>query len=157
MHRTIFSIAKTDCASEEQLVRMKLASVENVESLSFELQKRILEVIHSNGHEIILRSLDELKLNTVLVSTEPIADVPFSGASHETKLYSGALINLSFFVIEIVVGETRTPWDWSQTAWTMLRQHRVWTSLYTGKSTRHKKRVAATSRYFQMFLAPGIL
>lgn len=157
MHRTIFSIAKMDCASEEQLVRMKLASVENVASLSFDLQTRILEVIHSNGYDIILQSLDGLKLDTVLVSTEPIADVPVSsGASHETKLlWQVLLINLSFFIIELVAGWLADSMGLVADGLDMLADSIVYgLSLYAvGRSTRHKKRVAMTSGYFQMFLA----
>ncbi|HSQ76404.1 MAG TPA: cation transporter, partial [Bacteroidota bacterium] len=34
MHKTIFSIEKMDCPSEEQLVRMKLAEMQAIASLS---------------------------------------------------------------------------------------------------------------------------
>ena len=157
MYKTIFSIAKMDCASEEQLVRMKLTNVENVESLSFDLQKRVLEVIHSGGHEGILQKLDELRLNTVLVSSEPIVGVPgSSGSSHETTLlWQVLLINLSFFIIELVAGWLADSMGLVADGLDMLADSIVYgLSLYAvGRSTRHKKRVAMTSGYFQLFLA----
>jgi Co/Zn/Cd efflux system component len=157
MYKTIFSIAKMDCASEEQLVRMKLANLENVESLSFDLQRRVLEVIHSDGHEDILQKLDELKLNTVLVSSEPVAGVPVSSSSsHETTLlWQVLLINLSFFIIELVAGWLADSMGLVADGLDMLADSIVYgLSLYAvGRSTRHKKRVAMTSGYFQLFLA----
>lgn len=157
MHKTIFSIAKMDCASEEQLVRMKLAGMQNVEALSFDLQKRVLEVIHSDGHEDIHQKLDELNLTTAFISTTPITVVPVSGdTSHETKLlWQVLLINLSFFIIEIVAGWLASSMGLVADGLDMLADSLVYgLSLYAvGRSTRHKKRVAATSGYFQLFLA----
>lgn len=139
------------------MVRMKLAGMENVESLSFDLQRRVLEVLHSGGHEGILQKLDELKLNTVLVSSESGADVPVSsGASHETTLlWQVLLINLSFFIIEIVAGWLANSMGLVADGLDMLADSIVYgLSLYAvGRSTRHKKRVATTSGYFQLCLA----
>ena len=38
--KTLFAVPKMDCSSEENLVRMALASEQGVGSLSFDLQKR---------------------------------------------------------------------------------------------------------------------
>ncbi|HSQ75697.1 MAG TPA: cation transporter [Bacteroidota bacterium] len=157
MHKTIFSIEKMDCPSEEQLVRMKLAEMQAIASLSFDLQKRILEVIHADGYEDIRKKLDELNLNTALVSTGDVAVLPISdGTSDETTLLRQVLlINLAFFVIELVGGWLADSMGLVADSLDMLADSIVYgLSLYAvGRSTGHKKRVARTSGYFQLVLA----
>ncbi len=65
------------------------------------------------------------------------------------------LINLSFFIIELVAGWLADSMGLVADGLDMLADSIVYgLSLYAvGRSTRHKKRVAMTSGYFQMFLA----
>lgn len=70
MQKTIFNIQKMDCPSEEQLVRMKLQGLEQIEKLAFDLQKRELQVYHHGPKEPLLAALESLNLDTTLISTE---------------------------------------------------------------------------------------
>lgn len=70
MQKTIFNIAKMDCPSEEQLIRMKLQKFDEVKSLEFDIQNRKLTVHHIAESQPILSALETLNLDTTLISTE---------------------------------------------------------------------------------------
>lgn len=48
MQRTTFNIPKMDCASEEQLIRMKLEGFDNISSLDFDIPNRTLDIYHTD-------------------------------------------------------------------------------------------------------------
>lgn len=157
MHKTIFVISKMDCASDEQLVRMKLAGMVQVRSLSFDLQTRIVAVVHASDHSDIHKRLDELNLDTAVLSTEPVATPPVANdTSQEIQLLWRVLvINLSLFIIEIVGGWLADSMGLVADSLDMLADGIVYgLVLYAvNRSTLDKKRVALTSGYFQLFLA----
>lgn len=64
--KSVFSIPKMDCPSEENLIRMALGGREDVESLTFDLGKRELEALHKGEPSGILSRLESLKLGAVL-------------------------------------------------------------------------------------------
>lgn len=70
---SIFSIPKMDCPSEENLIRMALANVAGVQSLSFDLKTRELMAIHAGPPEAILDQLLPLKLGATLQRSSPAA------------------------------------------------------------------------------------
>ncbi|MFN8417046.1 MAG: cation transporter [Cytophagaceae bacterium] len=71
MQKTTFKISKMDCPSEEQMIRMKLADLTNINSLDFDIANRQLTVYHTDSHDQIFQRLDNLKFDTC---TNPLKD-----------------------------------------------------------------------------------
>jgi Co/Zn/Cd efflux system component len=157
MKKSTYSISKMDCPSEEQMVRMKLSGDGEIHSLSFDLQSRRLEVIHSGEHRSITRSLDELNFDTVLVSTEPLEEGLRAVTSREqrTLLWQVLAINLSFFFIEMAAGWIANSMGLVADSLDMLADSLVYgMSLYAvGGTLLRKKRIARMSGAFQLALA----
>ena len=106
MNKTTFSILKMDCASEEQMIRMKLADIEQVRGLDFDLRYRLLTVTHESGTRQIADAIDALGLNSTMVKTETIdpADLPEDATSQRRLLVQVLAINFFFFLLEAVTG-----------------------------------------------------
>ncbi len=157
MNKTVFSVSKMDCASEEQLVRLKLAESDGVRSLLFDLRNRTCEVIHDGDPDEILRKLDELKLDTVLLSTVPFAEsLPHARSDDEVRvLWQVLAINFSFFVIEMIAGWIAGSMGLIADSLDMLADSLVYgMSLFAvGGTLIRKRRVARISGYFQLTLA----
>jgi hypothetical protein len=60
---------KVDCPSEEQMIRMKLADLTNINSLDFDIANRQLTVFHTDNHDQIFQRLDNLKFDTSLIDS----------------------------------------------------------------------------------------
>jgi hypothetical protein len=58
-----------DCPSEEQMIRMKLADLTNINSLDFDIANRQLTVFHTDNHDQIFQRLDNLKFDTSLIDS----------------------------------------------------------------------------------------
>ena len=69
MQKTTFKIAKMDCPSEEQMIRMKLNDLTNIKSLEFDIPNRQLTVFHTDNHDKILQRLDNLRFDTTLIDS----------------------------------------------------------------------------------------
>lgn len=65
-----FSIPKMDCPSEENLIRLALGDLPQVQSLSFDLSQRKLKVVHMDDAAAVLARLKPLKLGAELLSSE---------------------------------------------------------------------------------------
>ncbi|MDR1332715.1 MAG: cation transporter [Tannerella sp.] len=157
MQKTTFKIAKMDCPSEEQLVRMKLDGVAAIRSLSFDPGGRLLHVYHTGDYAEILRRLDALRLDTVLLSSAP-ADgcAPASGHAGERKILLATLaINLSFFVIESVAGFISRSMSLIADSLDMLADSIVYALALAvvGGTAARKRNVARFAGYFQLALA----
>ncbi|MEX0968313.1 MAG: hypothetical protein WD077_13840 [Bacteroidia bacterium] len=46
MQKTVFEVSKMDCPSEENLLRLKLGEISNIENLEFNIPQRELKVYH---------------------------------------------------------------------------------------------------------------
>lgn len=75
-NRSVFSIPKMDCPSEENLIRMALGDVVEARALSFDLSKRELKAMHYGAADSILQRLQPLKLGAVLVESVPVSRSP---------------------------------------------------------------------------------
>jgi Co/Zn/Cd efflux system component len=147
-----------DCAAEEQMVRMKLAGLDDISTLEFDLVKRRLQVVHRGEAAPILAALESLKLDTSLEASEPLdgQDVPAAEqASQRTLLMQVLAINFFFFVLEVVAGFLSNSMGLVADSLDMLADSLVYAlALFVvGKSATHKKRVAKVSGYFQLGLA----
>ena len=67
MQKTVFKINKMDCPSEEQIIRMKLEGLTNIQLLEFDIPNRILNVFHTDGNQNIFEQLDKLNFDTRIV------------------------------------------------------------------------------------------
>jgi cation transport ATPase len=100
MQKTTFKISKMDCPSEEQMIRMKLADLTNINSLDFDIPNRLLTVFHTDNHDQIFQRLDNLKFDTSLIDSISADnyEVTTNNTDKERKLLWQVLaINFFFF------------------------------------------------------------
>ena len=157
MNKTTFSILKMDCASEEQMIRMKLADLEQVRGLDFDLRYRLLTVTHESGTRQIADAIDALGLNSTMVKTETIdpADLPEDATSQRRLLVQVLAINFFFFLLEAVTGILGRSMGLVADSLDMLADSIVYglALLAIGSSFINKKRIVKLSGYFQLLLA----
>lgn len=156
MKKTTFSIPQMDCSSEEQMIRMKLEEIKDIQSLNFSIQSRKLEVYHNGGLSQIEKALASLGLGASLQSTEEISEPLLSEGKKEKKILWWVLgINLSFFIIEMTGGWIADSMGLIADSLDMLADALVYgLSLFVvGGTVARKKRVAKISGYLQMTLA----
>lgn len=162
-HRSTFSVARMDCSSEENLVRMALANEKGVGPLSFDLQKRELTAIHELEVDSLLRKLESLNLGAKLV--ESIADTsPSSAQADEDRSEASTLklllaINGAMFLIEIVLGIVAQSTGLIADSLDMFADAAVYgLALYAvGRAASLKLRAAHLAGWLQVLLALGAL
>jgi Co/Zn/Cd efflux system component len=157
MKLSTFHLARMDCSSEEQLVRMKLGDLAEIRSLSFDLPNRTLRVHHDGDPAPIAQALDELNLQSRLVETTEAdaAGVPDSDAQQRSLLFTVLAINAVLFLVEIVAGFLADSMGLIADSLDMLADAIVYSlSLFAvGAAVARKKRIAKVSGYFQLGLA----
>jgi Co/Zn/Cd efflux system component len=158
MKKSEFHIKGMDCPSEEQMIRMKLASVEGLRQLIFDIPNRKLTAFHQAGnHQQIKELLDELKLNTTLIhSGETGETIVYEKDAGEKKILWWVLgINATFFIIEMTTGIISQSMGLIADSLDMLADAFVYglSLLAVGKAQHRKKQVAKISGYLQMLLA----
>ncbi len=156
MIKSVFSISKMDCPSEENLIRMKLASIEGIENLEFDISNRVLTIYHINTVQPIQNSLNELNLGSSLIDSQSIDKVVFSKENKQQKiLWQVLLINLSFFIIEVVFGWISYSMGLVADSLDMLADSFVYgLSLFAiGGSVLLQKRIAKIAGFAQILLA----
>ena len=157
MLKTTFTITEMDCPSEEQMIRMKLQGMANIQSLHFDIPRRRLEVYHEDTYHDILAALDSLQLGTRLVSSEP-AEMPGTEESHRQErrvLWQVLAINFFFFGLEMLTGFIAGSMGLVADSLDMLADSIVYgLSLFAvGGTTSRKKNIAGMAGYFQLTLA----
>jgi Co/Zn/Cd efflux system component len=156
MNKSTFIVSQMDCPSEEQMIRMKLESYEQIKYLDFDIPNRKLEVYHREGIEVIHSSISELKLGDKFIGSEE-AEVPVM--ENETKqkniLWWVLGINFGFFLVEMITGWISSSMGLIADSLDMLADSIVYAlSLFAvGGAVSRKKKVAKFSGYFQMLLA----
>ncbi|WBS04650.1 cation transporter [Pseudoduganella sp. SL102] len=163
--KSIFSVPKMDCPSEERLIRMALEDRQDIRSLSFDLAQRELTVIHLDDVEGILGRLQPLGLGAVLSGSSLIAgeEAIQQGQSDdvgEAKALRLLLaINAVMFVFELALGL------WAQSAGLLADSLDMFAdaavyglALYAvGKAASMKTRAAHLAGWLQLLLALGAL
>lgn len=146
-----------DCPSEEQMIRMKLESYDEVKQLLFDIPNRKLEVYHTEEVDEIHHAISELKLSDRLIGSEDDIELPLaSNDSKQRKILWWVLgINFSFFVVEMTTGWISNSMGLIADSLDMLADSIVYAlSLFAvGTTIARKKKVAKVSGYFQMGLA----
>ncbi|MDD4108113.1 MAG: cation transporter [Prolixibacteraceae bacterium] len=157
MQKTTFKITKMDCPSEEQIIRMKLEGLANIQSLEFDIPNRLLHVVHTGTSGNILHSLDTLKFNTSILATDSFdKDTVKDNQNYERKiLWTVLLINLSFFTIELIAGLISNSMGLVADSLDMLADSIVYglALIATGGTVAKKKKIAKFAGYFQIILA----
>ncbi|RLD20345.1 MAG: cation transporter, partial [Bacteroidetes bacterium] len=62
MQKTVFTISKMDCPSEENLIRMQLEGISGIKNLDFDIANRNLTVLHDGQLDEIESSIIALNL-----------------------------------------------------------------------------------------------
>lgn len=157
MRKTRFNIPKMDCASEEQLIRMRLEDFNNITSLDFDIRGRMLDVYHTGQSEPIFLALDGLGFGAKLVETITADDAtPGLNQTDEKKLlWQVFAINLFLFLVEIVTGLVSGSVGLVADSLDMLADSLVYgLALFAvGGGVSRKKNIAKVSGYFQLLLA----
>ncbi len=157
MQKTTFAVQQMDCASEEQLVRLKLQEVSNISSLQFDLPNRKLDVFHTGDYQSIFDALNSLQLDTTLIESGTTDEfVPTGNANLERKLLWQVLsINFFFFALEILMGFISNSMGLVADSLDMLADSLVYgLALFAiGGTIAKKKNIAKASGYFQIILA----
>lgn len=146
-----------DCPAEERLLRSRLARMEGILHLDFNLAERRLTVYHRAPDAKIAEAIHSLELNAQLLRTEETEeDLPQAENAHQRKLLWTVLgINLSFFVLEIVFGILSKSMGLVADSLDMMADALVYaiSLLAVGKGLVRQKRVAKMAGYFQIVLA----
>lgn len=106
--RTVFTVSKMDCPSEERMVRMALDGTTGIVDLRFDLQARTLTVIHAGDAAALVAKLQPLGLGATLAgSTEVSASehvTPPSDVAEGRTLRVLLAINAAMFPVGVVAG-----------------------------------------------------
>lgn len=146
-----------DCASEEQLIRLRLEGVDGIDKLVFDLDERRLDVYHRGPGETIGEILDRLDLGARQLDHREDVDVPadLPDASNRGPLTWALAINFALFAGELTAGLLASSMGLVADALDMLADALVYAlSLAAlGGSALRKRRLAASSGYLQFTLA----
>ncbi|RNI28569.1 cation transporter [Rufibacter latericius] len=159
MQKSTFYIAQMDCASEEQMVRMKLRGQQTVKQLAFDLAARQVDIWHSGEVRPISSALSTLGLGARLLNTEyqdKAATKEKTSTGSERKLLLLVLgINAAFFLLEITTGFLAKSMGLIADSLDMLADALVYgLSLWAvGSTLSRQKNIAKLSGYFQLGLA----
>lgn len=152
-----------DCPSEEKLIRMALNGNSAVKSLSFDLAKREMTVVHDGDSAPVLRLLEPLNFGAKVVRSENHAftegdsdDFEATGAPGEARVLQIMLaINAIMFVVEITFGWIAQSTGLIADSLDMFADAAVYgVSLYAvGKALQRQRQAARLSGYLQLLLA----
>ena len=157
MKKTTFKISKMDCPSEEQMIRMKLADLTNINSLDFDIANRQLTVFHTDNHDQIFQRLDNLKFDTSIIDSFSVYNFTstIDNADREKKiLWQVLAINFFFFTLELTTGYISNSMGLVADSLDMLADSIVYgLALFAvGGTITHKKNIAKSAGYFQLIL-----
>lgn len=157
MQKTTFIVQKMDCASEEQLIRLKLSNLQNVISLDFDIPNRKLDVYHTEEYQSIFNEINQLDLDASLDGSKAAELQPMSRDTKKerTLLLQVLGINFFFFLLEITTGIVSRSMGLVADSLDMLADSLVYglALLAVGGSLSRKKSIAQLSGYFQLALA----
>ncbi|TSE33425.1 cation transporter [Tepidimonas charontis] len=157
-HRSVFTVPKMDCPSEENLIRMALRDLPQAR-LTFDLAQRRVTVLHTGPAQAVLQRLTPLNLGAALVHTEPAVGEPSPGthadATEARVLWTLLAINAMMFVLEMVVGLLAQSTGVLADGMDMFADAAVYgVALYAvGRSAAHKMRAAHLAGWLQGALA----
>lgn len=161
-----FAVPKMDCPSEENLIRMALSGMSNVQSLDFDLANRRLRITHSGQAEPVLDRLVPLNLGASLIASHVIegkAKAPNKARSDDAAeartLWLLLAINGTMFFGEFLWGWIAQSTGLIADSLDMFADAAVYgLALYAvGKASHMKVKAAHLAGWLQMALAVGAL
>ena len=162
-----YTVPKMDCPSEERMIRMALTGFDNIQSLSFDLSNRKLEIIHQGETGPITSKLETLGLGASLQkSEEASAESVRAAESSKTNESeeSGTLwillaINALMFLVEMTMGLIAQSAGLIADSLDMLADAAVYgLALYAvGHGIKMQVRAAHVAGILQLILAAGVL
>lgn len=156
MYKTVYEIAKMDCPSEENLLRMKLDDITTIKHLDFDIANRKLIVFHEEETEEIEKAILVLNLGGKKIHTSEVEEVDFSDDTQQKQLlWTVLVINFVFFIVEMTTGLIAESMGLVADSLDMLADSFVYgiSLLAVGGTIVLKKRVASMAGYFQIILA----
>ncbi len=150
-----FRVAEMDCGAEEQLVRLKLATLDGVNRVSVDLESRQVTVEHELVPTVVDSALQELKLDTTHLDDSGEMGEVVEPARQRRALLIALLINAGFFVGELIVGLLSRSMGLVADALDMGADASVYalSLAAVAASTLRKKELARISAYLQGGLA----
>jgi Co/Zn/Cd efflux system component len=145
-----------DCTAEEQLVRMALDDVDDVERIEFDSQHRDVLVEHHSDAGAIADVLEPLGLGARHVDDTSTIDTRDDSTGRErTALIIALIINAGFFVGELTVGLISRSMGLIADALDMGADASVYalSLAAVGTAAARKKRLARVSGFVQLALA----
>lgn len=146
-----------DCPSEEQMIRMKLDGLSNIQALEFDIPNRQLSVYHTEYYEPILQQLNELKFDTSLIESKEAKSFIKSDTTRQEKtlLWQVLGINFFFFITEFITGFIANSMGLVADSLDMLADSIVYGLVLwaIGKASSSKQKIAKIAGYFQLILA----
>jgi cation transport ATPase len=162
-----YKVPKMDCPSEERMIRMALTGFDNIQSLSFDLVGRKLEIIHQGETGPITNKLQTLGLGASLQTTEAATAESVRTAASLTASESGEsgtlwillAINGLMFLIEMTMGLIAQSAGLIADSLDMLADAAVYgLALYAvGHGIKMQVRAAHVAGILQLILAAGVL
>ncbi len=167
MRKTVFTVPKMDCPSEEKLIRLALADMKEVDLLQFDLAGRKLTVFHETEPVLLLRKLAPLNFGAEIHGTSHMSELEETLLLTEKAKASGnekaeikvlwilLAINAVMFVAEIAWGLISQSTGLIADAMDMFADAAVYgISLYAvGKVLSLQRKAARFSGYAQLALA----
>ncbi len=163
MRKSSYHIPKMDCPSEEQLIRLKLADLKQIQSLEFDIPNRQLTVFHTGDTETIFKKLEQLNFGASITQSVAVdSSIVFNhqNANQRTLLRQVLFINFGFFIIETVFGWYAESMGLLADGLDMLADSVVYglALLAIGKAANKQKLVSQFAGWLQAILASvGIL
>ena len=164
---SIYKVPKMDCPSEERMIRMALTGFDNIQSLSFDLSNRKLEIIHQGEAGPITSKLETLGLGASLQKTEDAsaesvraAESSEANESEESgTLWILLAINGLMFLVEMTMGLIAQSAGLIADSLDMLADAAVYgLALYAvGHGIKMQVRAAHVAGILQLILAVGVL
>jgi Co/Zn/Cd efflux system component len=162
-----------DCPSEERMIRMALGAEAGIRSLSFDLARRELRVVHDGDPQPLLARLDPLGFGATLASSEECdehgaragqAAGPREAAAQGAELEGRTLrlllaINAAMFVTELVAGWLAQSAGLIADSLDMLADACVYAValLAVGRGPEQERRAARLAGWLQALLALWLL
>lgn len=155
LERSVYRVARMDCAAEEALVRTKLEGLPPVRSLQVDIAAREVVVFHDGAADVIEAALLELRLGARLLRSEAVAAAEAGRPAQTGVLRAVLVINAVFFLLEATFGLLAGSLGLLADSLDMLADALVYalSLIAVQGAIRTKKRIARLSGYGQLALA----
>lgn len=163
---SLFVVSKMDCPAEERMIRLALASCDEVRNLNFDLAGRRLQINHDGPVEPIAERLAALKLGASLTETRKAdpsvassAPAPRTDGAEAGSLKILLLINAGMFVFELIAGLVAGSAGLIGDSLDMFADAAVYgvALLAVGRGLQQQLRAARVAGVLQLILALGLL